>query len=261
MAADPIFSLTPYCDALMAHHQKLHHRKRSQQIVPRRKSLYGTKSKAKHACNGDHLLAKIRSALDFFDSTNEYERSAHQRKFHESMLAASIRHIYADEFSDNFLKILEENKWEEARQEILICCPRRFGKTWAVGMYVASYLYAIPDAEVCIFSPSRRQSEKMLELVRKFLVKLPNMAENIEKSNRERLWVRGNHSPTDVRKVSSYPSKVSTLKGVGGDLIVCEEAAAMDTSVFYEVVASRLEMWADRNLHADHHFIISRLVF
>ena len=67
---------------------------------------------------------------------------------------------------------------------------------------------------VCV-CPSRRQSEKMLELVKMFLMKLPGAAERIVKKNRERLWLRGDaHRAEDVRKCSSYPSKVSTLKGV-----------------------------------------------
>ena len=83
----------------------------------------------------------------------------------------------------------------------------------------------------------------MLELVKMFLMKLPGAAERIVKKNRERLWLRGDaHRAEDVRKCSSYPSKVSTLKGVGGDLIICEEAAAMDTAVFYEVVVPLLEL-------------------
>jgi len=89
---------------------------------------------------------------------------------------------------------------------------------------VAAYLYVIPTAEICIFSPSRRQSEKMLELVKTFLTKLPGASDRIVKANRERLWLRGDaHRAEDLRKCSSYPSKVSTLKGVGGDLIICEE--------------------------------------
>jgi len=82
----------------------------------------------------------------------------------------------------------------------------------------------------------------MLELVRTFLEKLPGAKERIVKSNRERMWIKGSCGPEDLRKVSSYPSKVSTLKGVGGDLIICEEAAAMDTAVFYEVVVPLLEL-------------------
>jgi len=96
----------------------------------------------------------------------------------------------------------------------MICCPRRFGKTFATGMFVAAYLYVIPSVEICIFSPSRRQSVKMLELVRTFLIKLPGAKERITKYNKERMWIKGNAGPEDIRKVSSYPSKVSTLKGV-----------------------------------------------
>lgn len=97
---------------------------------------------------------------------------------------------------------------------------------------MAAYLYVIPTAEICIFSPSRRQSEKMLELVKTFLTKLPGASDRIVKANRERLWLRGDaHRAEDLRKCSSYPSKVSTLKGVGGDLIICEEVRVMPTTM------------------------------
>ena len=57
-----------------------------------------------------------------------------------------------------------------------------------------------------------RQSEKMLELVRTFLIKLPGAKERITKYNKERMWLKGGGGGEDLRKVSSYPSKVSTLK-------------------------------------------------
>jgi len=120
----------PYCTALIKKHEKAYHEKRQMQIIPRRIDLYSTNKGKKRSLmsQGDHLLAKIRYALHFFDATNDFERSAHQRQFHESMIAACVRHIYADEFSANFVSILEQNHWENARQEIMICCPRRFGK-------------------------------------------------------------------------------------------------------------------------------------
>jgi len=228
--------------SVVRHHRAREADRRARQIIPLRHKLYSPEYLHKAATVGDKLLADIRGALRFFDESNEYERSVHQKSFHESMLASCVRHIYKDEYDDNFAAILEANGWTEARQEIMICCPRRFGKTWATGMFVAAYAYCVPNAEVCIFSPSRRQSEKMLELVRTFLSKLPQALDRISKSNRERLWLEGRTDEKDVRKVSSYPSKVSTLKGVGGDLIICEEAAAMDTAVFYEVVVPLLEL-------------------
>ena len=110
----------PYCKALIEKHRKAYNLKRELQIIPKRIDAYSTKRGRKRGLmsHGDHLLAKIRSALQFFDRTNDFERSAHQRQFHESMIAACVRHIYQDEFSANFVKILEENNWENARQEI-----------------------------------------------------------------------------------------------------------------------------------------------
>jgi hypothetical protein len=236
MPAD-VWSPVPWCRALAAHHRRAFDEARALAIVPPRHSLYTEACLAALPSQGDRLLQDLRDALHHFDNMG-YTRSTHQREFHASMMAACARHIFKDEFTDNFVRILQENGWDEARQEVMICCPRRFGKTFAVGMYVAAYLYTQPDTEICIFSPSRRQSEKMLELVKTFLHKLPGASDRIIKANRERLWLRGDvHRADDIRKCSSYPSKVSTLKGVGGDLIICEEAAAMDTAVFYEVRA------------------------
>ena len=89
----------------------------------------------------------------------------------------------------------------------------------------------------------------MLELVKDFVFKFPNGKSKIKKLNKENLWLKGDND-NDVRKIMAYPSKVETLKGVGGDIIIvrcrcrcrcvtfaspllvlpaqCEEAAAMD---------------------------------
>ena len=116
---DNVVSLLPCCEAIIINQEKKYRAAREMQVIPKRIDMYSTK-KRKHRLlsHGDHLLAKIRSALQFFDSTNDYERSAHQRKFHESMIAACVRHIYADEFSSNFLQILEENNWPVMKASI-----------------------------------------------------------------------------------------------------------------------------------------------
>jgi hypothetical protein len=165
-------SLIPWCRALGDKFEKEFKVAQAKKIIPKRYYMYTQKYLESRPSAADELLINLRKTLCFFDSIG-YQRSAHQRKFHESFIAACIRHIYKDEFNENFVKILEENGWDEARQEVMICCPRRFGKTFATGMYVAAYLHVMPNTEICIFSPSRRQSEKMLELVRTFLFKIP----------------------------------------------------------------------------------------
>ena len=122
-----LFSLISWCRALGDHFEKKYKKQQALLIIPRKYVLYTQSYLESRPSQADQLLINLRKALCFFDSIG-YQRSAHQRKFHESFIAACIRHIYQDEFADNFVKILEENGWEEARQEVMICCPRRFGK-------------------------------------------------------------------------------------------------------------------------------------
>ena len=112
-------SFIPWCNRLGEHYEKKWKIRQEQKIIPKRYYLYTSKYLESRPSEADQLLLDLRGALSHFDKIG-YQRSAHQREFHESFIAACIRHIYADEFSDNFVKILEENGWEEARQEVMV---------------------------------------------------------------------------------------------------------------------------------------------
>lgn len=156
---------------------------------------------------GDQRLELLRGALAHLDT--KYCRSKHQRLFHDAFIASCIRNIYRDEYSSCYLRILEENGWSECRQEVFICCPRRFGKTFAVAMYCAAYAMTQDEQRICIFSPSRRQSKMLLDQIKKFICEYENGKELIIKFNQEELWLQGPGGPNDIRVICSYPSKVS----------------------------------------------------
>ena len=71
---------------------------------------------------GDMRLQNLYDQLAFFDT--KYQRSVQQIDFHKAFIASCLRNIYKEEFSANFLRILQENELQEARQEVFICCPR-----------------------------------------------------------------------------------------------------------------------------------------
>mgnify|MGYP001289592586 CR=1 FL=1 len=156
---------------------------------------------------GDSRLAALRGALAHLDI--KYCRSKHQRLFHDAFIASCIRNIYRDEYSSCYLRILEENNWSECRQEVFICCPRRFGKTFAVAMYCAAYAMTQDEQRICIFSPSRRQSKMLLDQIKKFVCEYENAKDLIIKFNQEELWLQGPGGANDIRVICSYPSKVS----------------------------------------------------
>jgi len=102
--------------------------------------------------------------------------------------------------------LLRDFNIEEIRQEILICSPRRWGKTTSVSMFAASAMVAIEGVTIAIFSTGRRASRALMELVYAFLMRLPGMRERVVTYNQETLRIQFGNG--DVRTLNSYPSSV-----------------------------------------------------
>ena len=86
---------------------------------------------------------------------------------------------------------------------------------------------------ISVFSTGQRASSALLDQTAKFFRMLKQEDgirggdENILKKNNEQLFTRGDR-PDDMRRMFSYPSPVAGLKGVGGKVIIMEEASRLD---------------------------------
>lgn len=151
-----------------------------------------------------------------------WNRSYHQRQFHEQFIRACARIFYKTEppgtFQRDHQKLLQLNGWQNLSQEILISTPRRFGKTISVSLFAAAILYSAPRVELSIYSTCKRISQKLLRNVKKFLdlvyIELDVRPYRIVRSNCEELVIQGPESRQDLRVVNSYPSKVNFLLSV-----------------------------------------------
>ena len=154
---------------------------------------------------GDTSAEGLLQALDQFGVT----RTPGQKHFHKEFFKACLPHIYgSDVFESDRERILHKFGFEDIRYEVLVVCPRRWGKTYSVALFIAAMAWAVPDTWISIFSTGQRASTSLLELVAKFLAYISNGTENrILSKNNERLYVRGDNA-ADVRKVYSYPSSV-----------------------------------------------------
>ena len=191
---------------------------------------------------GDVRLTQIRMYLD---NVKGYDRSEMQKQFHESFLQAVALHLYKDDPEIDMNKIMSMNEWPNLKQQVLCLTPRRFGKTTAVAMFVAAYFLSVEKAQLCIFSTGKRASDSMLDKIHEF-VKLidEELGTNHDKCCKRKgefLYYYG-EGTNDVRKVASYPSGSDKLRGVGGDLILLEEAAFMPIKMFHEVIVPLLEL-------------------
>jgi hypothetical protein len=174
---------------------------------------------ARHAAagaNGFERIARCREALAALDRSG-WQRSFHQRQFHEAYIRACARIFFKTDPPGTFMreqkKLLEMNNWDSIQQEVLISTPRRFGKTVSISMFAAALIYSCPTVECSIYSTCKRISTKLLRNVVKYLdhiheqLNVPKFREL--RSNQEELVLQGPDGRYDVRLLNSYPSKVT----------------------------------------------------
>lgn len=166
-------------------------------------------------CDGFSRLKSLRRALVALDRGG-WERSFHQRLFHESFINAIVRILFKTDppgyFSQSYPRLLELNGWTCINQEILVSTPRRFGKTISVCLFVASLLYSCPNIEISIYSTCKRISQKLLRNCMRFLdiiySVLGEEKATFIKQTSDEVEIQGNESANDFRRLNSYPSKV-----------------------------------------------------
>jgi len=187
-------------------------------------------------------MRECRDALAFLDTTG-WNRSFHQRLFHEDFLKACTRTFWKMEPPGSFARahqqVLQENSWDHLAQEVLISTPRRFGKTISVSMFAAAMLYAAPAVELSIYSTCKRISQKLLRGVVKFFYEiceqdLGKYNFHIRRQNMEEIVLVGPDGERDVCIVNSYPSKVSAR------ISLSAVAAAARISLSVVAVAARI---------------------
>lgn len=157
----------------------------------------------KHAqSEGDQIVAGINKTLDSF----KMKRASHQVEFHDQFTRSCLPKIYAD-WDINYDSILKRFNLTKIHQESLVVCPRRFGKTMAVSMYVAAYVMNVPNSEVSIFSTGRRTAGKLMQQVIKFMQEIPEFEDRIRVKNFETMILDFGNG--DLRTLSSYPGSVA----------------------------------------------------
>ncbi len=182
---------------------------------------------------GDLVLAELRALIRTCKTLTKF-----QLLFTELFIQALLKFIYGRDYAANELRIKEENHMDELYQFALICCIRRFGKTFVVAWFVGCCLLTVPDIIITIFSPGKRQSVYLMELVRKHVKDAAaNAGIHVDialgKNNQETFGIKVNGN---FRLARGLPAKENTTRGVDGSLIICEEAASMPMRFFTRVV-------------------------
>lgn len=167
---------------------------------------------------GDERLKKLR----YYLNNCGFERSEDQKDFHHHFTIAVLPLIYGEEWDRVSVRVMAEFGITELKTEVLCMTPRRFGKSFAVAMFMASVALAVPGSEQAVFSPGKRASNSLMKLVLKFMKHIPGAERRIAGGNDERLYIaareladgvgvmslhaKGLHTAADTSKISCFPS-------------------------------------------------------
>lgn len=176
---------------------------------------------------GDRTLDTI------FMYLNKLHRSTQQKDFHKFMIASFLRIIYGKDFDKEKHRVMAKYQFETRKQQVLICAPRRMGKTFATAFICIVMCIVVPEIEVSIFSPGKRQSVALMGVIVSFMDNLGESSRIVQR-NEEKMKIRSLDGK--ISKINAYPSAVRTLKGVSGTICVLEEMAQIDPDVLFEVI-------------------------
>jgi hypothetical protein len=148
--------------ALFAAYDKVENakaQKKAVQAVPRNAlQSFMHKTTEEKTGNGFQRMQKCRDALDGLDR-HGWQRSFHQRLFHDNFIRACSRIFWKTEpagaFARDHQKILEMNGWDHLSQEILVSTPRR-----------SAWPYPISILVDCVAS-CRRDKDNLPSVIRK----------------------------------------------------------------------------------------------
>lgn len=182
---------------------------------------------------GDEIKAELRAALRYLTTM-----TGHQEQFVEVFITCLLPFIYGAEFDENEARLKREHNIDEILPFAFVCCPRRWGKSRIMAWFTACGLLTIPLFIATIFSPGKRQSGFLMEQIRKDLAYLnkvyPGRIKRLKgKENKETFGIEVKGTERQVR---GLPAKENTVRGVDGNFIVCEEAAAMPVNFFTKVI-------------------------
>lgn len=181
-----------------------------------------TSLQSRKRTNADSVADSVLETLDNLGVV----RTPGQKQFHRAFFNACLPHIYgSDVFEQDRERILHRYGFKEVRYEVLVVCPRRWGKTYGVSMFMAALLWCVPDMWISIFSTGQRASTSMLELIYKWIANLSDGNSRLLARNHEKLYIRGD-SAADRRRCYSYPSSVQVRRPTSPAARACALAPA-----------------------------------
>lgn len=169
-------------------------------------------------------------------------RKAIQIEIHNMIIPMMTRIVFgAKLFNEHKADIMKKYNFTETDIHPLLSAitPRRCGKTWCIAMFIVVMMICVPHIKIAILSRIIPQCVDMMNEARAFL---SDYFPHIELKTDNKLTMSYKVSETDERWIRAYPSQADNVRGIGANLIICEEAAFMSEILMKKIIIPVLAM-------------------
>lgn len=157
--------------------------KRRHQFIPMYERMLAFEQRNEQSgvtlCGGDLRLKKIRERLDSL----KMARSADQFEFHELFIKLCLPQIYGADFEPNRQRLMDAFGLDNFKVGAYVVCPRRWGKSISVGMFIYAMMLECMGIVLALFSPTQKQATMLLQIVERFIHENDADAKRILKSS------------------------------------------------------------------------------
>ena len=213
-------------------------------VVPIYDSIF-IKASKDSICAGEKRCEMVRSLLGSFS----FKRSLDQIKFTEAMLVTCLPIIYGQDFEPNRTKLLKQINKEEFPMACAIMCPRRWGKTMSMSMFIAVILYVCSNIKIVIITTGQKISSMVLDEILLRFSELENTNKRVLVRNHKKACIKNyGYQGTNVNAyntgqfntIQACSSNLNGLKGLSANIFLIDEAARINPQVLSEGVAPML---------------------
>jgi hypothetical protein len=118
--------------------------------------------------------------------------------------------VLANDYGAVLEKVIKKYDIKSTTSDVVITCPRRFGKTFGLSQFVAALVLTMENIEISIYSTAKRASSRLIEKIKDFIVLLAGKEALGKFSNGELLEIKGPNGKPSL--IGAYPSSVAVSK-------------------------------------------------
>ncbi len=144
----------------------------------------------RNVSDGDRYLRSLMAALALFDRTEKWKRSEQQAEIHQLYAMACAPQIYGEEYAMKAPEVLRYFCTSHIKERVALFAGRGAGKTIAIGMFCAAFMWTQKYTVISVFSNAARASTMLADKVELFLELLEEHDEQKLQMgrNQKRIW-------------------------------------------------------------------------